>query len=99
MSQVVTNLDFSMVQGDKKILTFALYNPDGTVAVLTGYTGSWLLKKTIGGTALIEKLPVDIVISTNHATFELSNADSVTLLGDYLHALVLTDGFGETITV
>lgn len=99
MSIVVTDLDFQMIAGDKKVIEVAVVDEAGAAVTVTGYTASCTLKKSPGGTALVSWNNAAITKSTNKLTFTLDDADSAGLLGTYVYSPVIYDGLGNPTTI
>ena len=86
-----------MVQGESKILAYAVTNEAGVAVNVTGATCLWELSRTPGGIAILTKT-TSSGISVSGTTIEVTidAADTVTLEGLYYHELTILDTASNT---
>ncbi len=78
----------SIYEGNSAIIGFEVLNPDGTDAVLSGFTATLNIKeKKTDITALISKTGT---ISGNEVTFAITDTDNELTYGTYYYEVVLT---------
>ena len=98
-------LDFTVVANNDIFVRLQALNPDDTPVNITGATVKWAASKN--GAAVITKstaLGGDGLITLSDPvngwfTFWLKAADTINLLGQYVHEAVVTDAAGHPVTL
>lgn len=86
----------TIYEGNSAVITCAVYNPDGTDAVLTGFTGTLTVKTNKADTvALITETGTN---SSNDITFTITSNDNDLTKGSYYYEVTI-ESTTEKITI